>query len=172
METKIDCEHKKHRAFEEMYPQMMEDIKIYLLYSMNYSLQAFCYAKAGKMEEAKVTANKSLEWSQKGMKGFDSLAYYVLAMTEAQKTPANLQQIDHTMKKGLRLCKKRGQRLWLTLGYFEYAQILSHTGDRQKAQEYLNQAIVMFTEMKMPWWLEQARDLETSLGRKRIKKRD
>jgi tetratricopeptide (TPR) repeat protein len=144
--------------------KMMEDIKIFLLYSMNYSFQAFCYAKAGKMEEAKVTANKSLEWSQKGMKGFDSLAYYVLAMTEAQKTRSNPQQVDKTMKKGLRLCKKRGQRLWLTMGFFEYAKILSHRGDQQKAQEYLNQAIVMFTEMKMPWWLEQAREFEKSLS--------
>ena len=144
--------------------KMMEDIKIFLLYSMNYSFQAFCYAKAGKMEEAKVTANKSLEWSQKGMKGFDSLAYYVLAMTEAQKTRSNPQQVDKTMKKGLRLCKKRGQRLWLTMGFFEYAKILSHRGDQQKAQEYLNQAIVMFAEMKMPWWLEQAREFEKSLS--------
>ncbi len=143
--------------------EIMEDSEIYLLYSMNYSYQAYCYAKAGKMEEAKVTANKSLEWSQKGMKGLDSLAYYVLAMTEAQITPSQPRQVDQTIKKGLRFAQKRGQRLFYALGCFEYAQILTHRGDQEKAQEYLNQAIEMFTEMKIIWWLGQARELEKSL---------
>ena len=143
--------------------EIMEDSEIYLLYSMNYSYQAYCYAKAGKMEEAKVTANKSLEWSQKGMKGLDSLAYYVLAMTEAQITPSQPRQVDQTIKKGLRFAQKRGQRLFYALGCFEYAQILTHRGDQKKAQEYLDQAIEMFTEMKIIWWLGQARELEKSL---------
>ncbi|MEE8479442.1 MAG: hypothetical protein V3S42_05455, partial [Candidatus Neomarinimicrobiota bacterium] len=72
--------------------------------------------------------------------------------------------VDKTIKKGLRLCKKRGQRLWLSLGYFEYAQILSHRSDKQKALEYLKRAIMMFTEMKMPGWLEQTRELDRSLN--------
>ena len=144
--------------------EVMETSKIYLLFPVNYPHLAYCYAKAEMMEEAREAANKGLEWTPKGMKGFESLAYYALALAEAQKTPSDPQLVDETIEKGLRLGQELGQRPYLAQGYFEYAQILFNRKDQQKAKNYLNQAIEMFSEMNMPWWLEQARELEKSVG--------
>jgi len=72
--------------------------------------------------------------------------------------------VDETIEKGFRLCQERGQRPYLAQGYFEYAQILFNRKDQQKGKNYLNQAIGMFTEMKMTWWLEHCRALEKSVG--------
>jgi len=144
--------------------KVMENTKIYLLYSAHYCHIAYCYAKAEMMEEAMDTANNGLEWAQKGMKGLECLAYYALALVEAQKKQSNPQLVDETIEKGLRLCQERGQRPYLAQGYFEYAQILFNRKDQQKAKNYLNQAIKLFSEMNMSSWLEQARELEKRVG--------
>ena len=116
------------------------------------------------MEEAREAANKGMEWTPKGMKGWECLAYYALALAEAQKTQSNPQEVDQTLEKGFRLCQERGQRPFLAQGYFEYAQILFNRKDQEKAKDFLNKAIELFSEMNMPWWLEQARELEKSVG--------
>jgi len=112
------------------------------------------------IKSAREAANKGLEWIPKGMKGFDNLAYYALALAEAQNNQSSPQLVDQTIEKGLLLCQERGQRPYLAQGYFEYAQILFNRKDQQKAKSYLNQAIEMFSEMKMTWWLEHTRKLE------------
>lgn len=142
----------------------IEKSKIYLLFSIHYCLLSYCYAKAEMMEEAREAANKGLEWAPKGMKGWECLAYYALAMAEAQKTQSNPQEVDQTLEKGFRLCQERGQRPYLAQGYFEYAKILFNRKDQQKAKYFLSQAIEMFSKMNMPWWLEQARELEKSVS--------
>ncbi len=68
------------------------------------------------------------------------------------------------MEKGLRLCRERRQRPYLAQGYFEYAHILLKRKDKKQSKNYLNDEIKIFTEMKMIWWLEQAKDLEKSLS--------
>jgi len=144
--------------------EMMEKSKIYVLFSMHYYHLAYCYAKAEMREKAKEAANKGLEWIPKGMKGFDSLGYYALAIVEAQNNQSNHQLVDETIVKGFSLCKEREQHPYLAQGYLEYAQILFNRKDQQKAKNYLNQAIEMFSEMKMSWWLEQARELEKNVS--------
>ena len=144
--------------------EVLENSKIYLLYSAHYSHLAYYYAKAEMMEMAGELASKGLEWTPKGMKGWECLAYYAQALAEAKKNQANPKLVNKTIEKGLRLCQERGQRPYLAQGYFEYAKILFNRKDQQKGKNYLNQAIEMFTEMKMTWWLEQTRELEKSLG--------
>ena len=130
---------------------------------INCGLLAFCYSQVGMMKEAMDMANKSLK-STSGAMGYEIFAYNALAIARAQENPSDSQQVDQTMEKGLRLCEERGQRPWLSWGYYHYAQILFDRGDHKKSQEYLNQAIELFTEMQMPWWLDQAQALEERLG--------
>jgi tetratricopeptide (TPR) repeat protein len=144
-----------HEGFE-----MVKTNQFYLYYPIFYSLLAHCFVREGKLEEAIDMAKKCLEWSPKAWKGWESLAYFDLAMAEAPKKHADPKKVDQTMEKGLSLCRERGQGLHLAQGYFEYANILFDRGDLYKAQNYLEQAIALFSEMNMPWWLEQARELE------------
>jgi predicted ATPase/class 3 adenylate cyclase len=140
--------------------EMMKANQFYLYYPAFYSLLAHCFVRKGKLEEAIDMAKKCLEWSPKAWKGWESLAYFDLAMAEAPKKHADPKKVDQTMEKGLSLCRERGQGPHLAQGYFEYANILFDRGDLYKAQNYLEQAIALFSEMNMPWWLEQARELE------------
>lgn len=144
--------------------EMMERGKIYLLYPALYPNLGYCYAKATMMKKAKAAANKGLEWSTKGMKGFECLAYYTLSIAESQNNDSNTQLVDETIEKGLDSCRVRGQLPYLARGYFEYAQILFNRKDQQKAKNFLSKAIELFSEMNMPWWLEQAREFEKSVG--------
>jgi len=144
--------------------EVLENSKIYLLYSAHYSHLAYCYAKAEMMEMAGELASKGLEWTPKGMKGWECLAYYAQALAEAKNNQSNTQIVDKTIEKGLRLCQERGQLPYLAQGYFEYARILFNRKDQQKAKSYLNQAIGMFTEMKMTWWLKHCKELEKSVS--------
>jgi tetratricopeptide (TPR) repeat protein len=110
----------------------------------------------GRLEEAMDMAKKCLEWTAKSWKGWDCLAYFSLAIAEAQKKDADHNAVDQWMEKGLHLCRLRGQAPYLAQGYFEYAKILFDRGDLPRAQRYLKQAIELFREMKMSWRWEQA----------------
>lgn len=63
------------------------------------------------------------------------------------------------MGEGLRLAEERGELPDLALTHFRYAELLQQKGDQAEAREQLDQAIALFREMDMPWWLEQAEEL-------------
>lgn len=106
-------------------------------------------------------AQKCFEWAEKGWKGYEPLAYYALA--QAQQHSIDSQKVDQTIEQGFHLCRERGQRPFLAQGFYQYAKILLARRENRKAQTYLNQAIELFSEMNMLWWLEQARALKQRL---------
>ncbi len=70
------------------------------------------------------------------------------------------------MKHSLRLAGERGERPNLAIAHFRHAEVLRDKGgkaDLKCARSELGKAARLFGEMGMPWWLEQAAQLEKSL---------
>jgi len=148
----------------EKSASMIEKNQFFLLYPIIYGSLAYCYARANKSEDAIEAAQKCLEWSVKGWKGWDVLAYYALGIAETLKKTPDPAKADAAFLAGASLCKERGQNPNLAQGYLEYANTLYTLQNKDKSRHYVNLAIQLFTSMKMTWWLEQALELSRRLS--------
>ncbi len=70
--------------------------------------------------------------------------------------PADLQEAEHAILEAIRIQQEIGARPELGRSYVSYACLLKGRGEREKAREFLANAITMFQEMGMVWDLERA----------------
>ena len=147
----------------EQNVKIMEASKIYLLYPLLYGALTYCCAQSKSTEKSKDLANKCLEWSPRGWKGWECFAYYALALNE-EESGASDQQVEETIGNGLKICEERGQRPYLAQGYFINALILLKRRNKKESVKSLNKATEIFNELKMIWWLEQAKGMEKTLA--------
>ena len=118
---------------------------------------------AGHEEEAELCAKKVFDLSQFGERWGEVSAYRVLAVVAAEEKPADWNKVDEYMKQSLQWAQERGCRPEQAISCFRYAELLCNKGDLEQTIDYLTQAIDLFTEMNMTWWLEQAKKLRSSL---------
>ena len=122
--------------------------------------------KMNRQSEAETFINKTMALDFPTNRG----RIYVdraLALLSANRLSPGWSQAENHMKESIRLAKKLEFRPDLAQCYLHYAELLRDKGDFDKAKEQLNQATELFTEMKMTWWLEQAKGLEKCIGTKR-----
>ena len=141
---------------------LMETSKIFHLFPLFYGFVSYIYARGERWNESKEAANKCLKWAA-SYTGFMGMPYMALGMVEAKLSPLNPAISDQHFKKALELAEKKGQTPLLTQCSFEYAKILLERGDASNGKFYLESAKVRFTELDMPWWLHQAKELEKRL---------
>ncbi len=80
-------------------------------------------------------------------------------MTAALNSPPDWKGADTHMGESIRLSRERGERPFLAVTHFRYAECLHKKGDLDAAREHLEQAEALFREMGMDWWMEQAEEL-------------
>ncbi len=83
------------------------------------------------------------------------------AIVAARETPPDWDKVDAHMQAAIQFTLERGARPDLAITHYRYAELLAKKGDLDQAREQLDQAIDLFREMEMTWWLEQAERLAT-----------
>ena len=63
------------------------------------------------------------------------------------------------MRDAVQLAEAKASRQALALAYFRYAALLRTRGDLEQAQDSLNRATRLVTEMGMTWWLGETEQL-------------
>ena len=91
------------------------------------------------------------------------MAYQALAMAIALASSPVWRQVHRHMRKSIRLHQERGERPYLAIAYYHYAELLQKMGEPNQARDYLGQACTLFSDMGMAWWLEQAHKLNATL---------
>ena len=86
-----------------------------------------------------------------------------LAITAAQKSRPAWDKVDRHIQTAIQDAIDCGARPDRAITHYRYAELLSKKGDSALAREQLEQATILFREMEMTWWLEQAETLGISL---------
>ncbi len=120
-------------------------------------------ALMGHKEEAKVCANKVFDLVKLGERWGEFSAYRALAIAAAKKKPTDWNKVDAHMGESLRLAEKAGARPEQAVGCFRYAELFRDKGNLKQAKDYLNQAVDLFEEMNMNWWIGQTKELREKL---------
>ena len=130
---------------------------------MAYGWLADANALADRKEEAEFCAGKSFDLAKIGEPWGEVVAYRALAIAAVKEKPTDWNRVDAHMGESLRLAEKRNARPDLAVGCFRYAEMLCDKGDIKQAKDYLNQAVDLFTEMNMTWWIGQTKELREKL---------
>ena len=89
---------------------------------------------------------------------------FAQALMAAHQAPHDWPAAEAHADAALKLAEKLERRPDLAVGHLDYAKLLAEKGDVERAQEQLQFATNLFTDMEMSWWLEQAEELEKRLG--------
>ncbi len=125
-----------------------------------FGWRAEALALTGQREEAEYCAGKSIDLAKIGQLWGEVVTNRALAIVAAKKNPPDWNKVDAHMGESLSLAEKRNASPDQAIGCFRYAEMLCDKGDMERATDYLNKAIDLFTEMNMTWWLKQAKELK------------
>jgi tetratricopeptide (TPR) repeat protein len=92
-----------------------------------------------------------------------ALAHRALAEALLCLDPADLQEAERAILEAIRVQQGIGAKPELARSYVSYAHVLTGSGEKEKAKEYLARAIGMFQQMGMTWDLARADQLLRNL---------
>ena len=92
-----------------------------------------------------------------------SRAYCALALASALETHPDWSKVEGNIQEGLQIARELGAWPNLAIGYYHYASILRAKGDLARAVECIDKASEIFSELDMPWWLEQTAEFLESM---------
>ncbi|MFT7533054.1 MAG: tetratricopeptide (TPR) repeat protein [Gammaproteobacteria bacterium] len=141
--------------------QIMESIGSSLAMSYFYAWYAEKMSKVGRLQESEELVKKSLELDRFGERWGTPLAYRALASIYLQTD--DFPKASSALAQSIQTAIDRGARPDLAIARYHNAQLFLKREDILQAQEQLTQAIELFREMGMTWWLDLARQLEAIL---------
>jgi tetratricopeptide (TPR) repeat protein len=110
---------------------------------------------AGRLEDARAFAARALTFArERGQRGYEAWALRLLGEVTARRESRG--QADGHYHDALALAEELGMRPLIAHCYLGLAKLYRRTGKRHDAQECLTTATMMYREMDMRFWLDQA----------------
>ena len=122
-------------------------------------------AASGAVEDAVLYASKVLERGLVSDKVGEAMAHRALAVAASLEIPPDWGRVEDHIEESIHLSQDRGERPNLGICFFRSTEILHKKGDLPEASKQLGKATILFTDMEMTWWLEQAEALRGRLER-------
>jgi tetratricopeptide (TPR) repeat protein len=127
-----------------------------------FLLAAMTYLRAGRIGAAADLAREALELTRRlGARGNEA---YALCLSGDIASAAGAADADEYYRSGLALASDLGMRPLIARCHLGLGKLDVQTGKRQKAQEHLTAATMLFRDMDMRFWLEQAEAESMELG--------
>jgi len=89
-------------------------------------------------------------------RGHEARALRLLGEIAARRNPPDVEQADGYYRQALELANQLGMRPLVAHCHLGLGTLYGRTGKRQEAREHLAAATMMYREMGMTYWLEQA----------------
>ncbi len=112
---------------------------------------------AGRLVEAIALARHALALTrERGERGYEASALHLLGEITSHGDQLDVQQAEGYHRQAMALAEELGMRPLVAHCHLGLGKLSRRTGKRQEAQEHLTTATMMFHEMDMRVWLEQA----------------
>ena len=110
---------------------------------------------AGRLEDARAFAGRALTFArERGQRGYEAWALRLLGEVTARRESPG--QADGHYRDALALAEELGMRPLIAHCHLGLGTLYRRTGKRHDAQERLTTATMMYREMDMRFWLDQA----------------
>jgi len=118
---------------------------------------AACLLALGELDAVPGLCQEAIPLAEEtGDKFINALAHRVLAEALSRLEPSDPAGAGRAILEAIRILQEIGTRPELARTYVSYARLLKARGERERAREFLANAIDMFREMGMAWDLERA----------------
>ena len=111
--------------------------------------------RLGRLDEARRLGDRAVE-SSPGQHGFAAHALHLLGDIATHPDRFDAESGEAHYREALALAEPRGMRPLVAHCHLGLGKLYRRTGKRQEAQEYLANAVTLYREMDMRFWLEQA----------------
>jgi tetratricopeptide (TPR) repeat protein len=116
------------------------------------------YLLAGDIENATRLADRSLRLSRDANeRGYEAWALRLLGEITSRRDPAEVGLAERCYHHALALADELSMRPLAAHCHLGLSALCRRTGDGERAREHLTTATIMYREMHMPFWLEQAK---------------
>ena len=113
---------------------------------------------AGRLEDAHAFAGRGLTFArERGQRGYEAWALRLLGEVTARRESPG--QADGHYRDALALAEELGMRPLMAHCHLGLGKLYRRTGKRNDAQECLTTATMMYREMDMRFWLDQAEEM-------------
>ena len=120
------------------------------------------YLDAGRVDDAMSLAERALDLSRKRKaRGFQAWSLRLLGEIASRRDSPDMAEAEVRYREALALADTLGMRPLVAHCHLGLGKFHRRTGDQSKAGEHLTTAAMMYREMGMTFWLEQA---EAGLG--------
>ncbi len=120
------------------------------------------YLLAGKTEDAMQTTLRTAERAARcGFRGNQAKILQLFGDISTQRSPADITTAEEHYHQALTLAEELGMRPHIAQCHLGLGRLYGRTGNRAKAARHLNNALELFREMNMGFWLERA---QTEIG--------
>ena len=135
---------------------------------MTYLAEA--YLLAGRVDDTTRLALRALDFGRDHKElGNQAWALRLIAEIAVHREPPEIEQARNQYSQALALATDLGMRPLQAHCHLGFGKLYRRTGDCPKAQSHLTTATVMFREMDMRFWLEQAEAELKALGARSTK---
>ena len=115
------------------------------------------YLLSGRVDDAVKRAGRALSLSRDAQeRGHEARALRLLGEIAARRNPPDVEQADSYYRQALGLANQLGMRPLVAHCHLGLGTLYRRTGRRREAREHLATATMMYREMGMTYWLEQA----------------
>jgi len=120
---------------------------------------------AGQFQEARDTARHALDLAVSHKeRGHQAWAYRLLGDLASQSEPASLTEAEEHYRKALGIAEELRMQPVLAHAKMGLGRVLRLRGDRERAEEYLVTAFMLFRGMDVPFWVRRCGEEMMQLG--------
>lgn len=115
------------------------------------------YLLAGQADKATDVASCAAELAtQRGFRGSQARASHLLGKINADRDPPDMEQAEKHYRQAMNLAEELGMRPLVGLCHLGLGTLYRRASNDRDAKTHLTQAVELFREMDMPFWLKQA----------------
>jgi len=137
----------------------LEESEVKLSYFSKYSYLSEVLCISGNVDEAIRVAGIGISGKEYGDVFFAVIARRAMACAIAMKPDPDWSEAEDHFREGREFAERTRQLPNLAISLFRFAECLHKKGDLDAALEQLDQSEVLFQDMGMNWWTEQAEGL-------------
>jgi tetratricopeptide (TPR) repeat protein len=125
---------------------------------------AACLSTLGELDTASSLCQEAIQLGEEtGDKYVMAFAQRTFAEIIFGLEPLNSQKAKHSILEAIQIQQEIDAKPELARSYMIYARILVDSGEKEKANEYIEKAVGMFQQMDMTWDLAQAEQFTSKL---------
>jgi tetratricopeptide (TPR) repeat protein len=121
--------------------------------------------ETGNYETAQMQAEEALNWAKKrNARQWEGMAWSLLGQITGKKDPDDFEKAEEFILKGKNIFEALRLKTLIAESHLHLGELYNSRGRKNDALIYLKNAVTMFSEMEMPYFINRTREVLAQLS--------